>query len=60
MEIQHFCHDQHPLVFNEDERVGYLCNGGGEANMTEAAAPQISLSISFKCFVSLKSFIVKQ
>ena len=25
MEIQHFCHDQHPLVFKEDERGGYLC-----------------------------------
>ena len=25
MEIQHFCHDEHPLVFNEDERGGHLC-----------------------------------
>ena len=28
--------------------------------MMEAVAPQISLSLSFKCFVSLKSFIMKQ
>ncbi|XP_030934532.1 uncharacterized protein LOC115959982 isoform X2 [Quercus lobata] len=25
MEIQHFCHGKHPLVFNEDERGGDLC-----------------------------------
>ena len=25
MEIQHFFHDEHPLVFNEDERGGHLC-----------------------------------
>ena len=25
MEIQHFCHDQHPLVFNENERSRLLC-----------------------------------
>ena len=26
--------------------------------MMEAAAPQISLSLSFKCFVNLRSFIL--
>ena len=25
MEIQHVCHDEHPLVFNEDERGGHQC-----------------------------------
>jgi hypothetical protein len=27
MEIQHFCHDEHPLVFNEDERSRRRCWG---------------------------------
>ena len=31
-----------------------------QANMMEVTAPQISLSLSFKCFVNLRSFIVKQ
>ena len=26
-DLQHFCHHQHPLVFNEDDRSGDLCRG---------------------------------
>uniref|UniRef100_A0A2N9GZ36 DC1 domain-containing protein n=1 Tax=Fagus sylvatica TaxID=28930 RepID=A0A2N9GZ36_FAGSY len=29
-DLQHFCHDEHPLVFNKDDRRGLHCWGCGE------------------------------
>ena len=30
-DLQHFCDDKHPLVFNQNERRGFPCYGCGEA-----------------------------
>ena len=30
-DLQHFCLDEHPLVFNENERSGFPCYGCGES-----------------------------
>ena len=30
-DLQHFCHDKHPLVYNKDHRRGDPCYGCGEA-----------------------------
>ena len=29
-DLQHFCHNEHPLVYNENERSGFHCLGCGE------------------------------